>query len=67
MPERRKPRPISPEEREEIWRLANEGVAYGVIAERFDRPKGTISFEVSNGILAGKVVRRYQRLEDRRA
>ena len=66
MTERRKPRPISPEERAEIWRLASEGVPYREIAERFDRPRGTISGEVSNGILEGKIVRRYQRLEDRR-
>jgi DNA-directed RNA polymerase specialized sigma24 family protein len=64
--QRRKPRPISDEERAEIYRLAEEGAPYKEIAARFDRPQGTINQTLSDGILAGKVTRRRSREEPRK-
>jgi DNA-directed RNA polymerase specialized sigma24 family protein len=64
--QRRKSRPISDEERAEIFRMAEDGTPYRAIAERFDRPQGTINRAISDGILAGKVTRRRDREDPRK-
>jgi DNA-directed RNA polymerase specialized sigma24 family protein len=64
--QRRKSRPISDEERAEIFRMAEEGTPYRAIAERFDRPQGTINRAISDGILTGRITRRNERFDSRK-
>lgn len=59
-------RPIPPEERATILRMASEGKSYREIAEALGRPQGTINKAISDGILEGKLARRYERLENRK-
>ena len=64
--ERSPRRLVLPEEREEILRMASEGKPYRAIAQAVDRPQGTVNLIISDGILQGRVPRRYERLENRR-
>jgi DNA-directed RNA polymerase specialized sigma24 family protein len=66
MAERRRPRPIAPEERAQILALAQQGVSYREIAQAFDRPQGTINRAISDAILEGSVQRRNLRQDTRR-
>jgi DNA-directed RNA polymerase specialized sigma24 family protein len=59
-------KPMPTEERETIWRLAEEGVSYKAIAAQLERPQGTVNSVISDGILQGRVTRRYARVENRR-
>jgi DNA-directed RNA polymerase specialized sigma24 family protein len=63
---RRLPVPILPDERELILKLAAEGVAYRAIAERLNRPQGTINRAISDGILTGRITRRNERFDSRK-
>lgn len=67
MVERSPRRLIAPEERETILRMAGEGTPYRAIALATGRPQGTINGIISEGILAGRITRRYERLENRRS
>lgn len=62
----RRGRAIEPEERERILRMAEDGVPYREIAETLERPRGTISSVISDGILAGTVTRRRTREDTRK-
>ncbi len=64
--ERSPRRPLLPEEREQILRMACEGKPYRAIAQEVGRPQGTVNLVISDGILQGRVPRRYERLENRR-
>ena len=64
---RRPPKPIPPEERAQILRMATEGAPYRDIATLLDRPQGTINRVISDGILDGTVPRRFSRFENRKA
>jgi DNA-directed RNA polymerase specialized sigma24 family protein len=63
---RKRPTPMSDEERARVWALAADGVAYKDIAHKLDRPQGTINKVISDGILAGKVTRRNGRWDERK-
>ena len=57
---------MAPDERQNIYSMANKGLPYKVIANALDRSRGTISNVISQGILGGQVQRRNERKERRR-